>query len=256
MLSFILPAYNEELLIGKTLETLKATAKTCLGDEPFEIIVVNDASTDGTADVARASGARVIDVKKRQIAAVRNAGAKEARGEVLVFVDADTLVPPEVLRATLDALNAGAVGGGSQVWMDGHVPFLNRVFLKLFILVWRPMKLAAGCYVFARRTDFEAVGGFDEAYFASEEIWLSKALKARGKFVVVPHRVITSGRKLRMHSFTRLATLSIQLLWKRHEAWQRREGLDLWYDGKRETTGHQERGERFVSDRDRRRSMR
>lgn len=241
MISFILPAYNEEKLIGQTLATLRASAAQTLGARPFEIIVANDASTDRTAEIAREAGARVVDVRKRQIAAVRNAGAREAKGDVFIFVDADTLVPPEVLAAALEALDGGAVGGGSEVWMDGKLPFFGKLFVKAFIVVWRPMKLAAGCFIFARRADFEAVGGFDERYFASEEIWLSKALKERGKFVIVRERVVTSGRKLRMHSTSHLAKLAIQLLWKRDRAWMRREGLDMWYDGRREATGFQER---------------
>src|SRR5688572_21460895 len=90
MISFIIPAYNEELLLGRTLRALDDAARG-LG-EPFEIIVVDDASTDRTADVAREHGARVVSVNRRQIAATRNAGAREASGELLFFIDADTVV--------------------------------------------------------------------------------------------------------------------------------------------------------------------
>ena len=91
MISFVVPAHNEQLLIGDTLRILRASAEE-LG-EPFEIIVVDDASTDATAEIADALGATVKRIDRRQIAASRNAGARIARGDLFIFVDADTHVP-------------------------------------------------------------------------------------------------------------------------------------------------------------------
>src|SRR5206468_11328581 len=93
MISFIVPAHNEELLIGQALSALLKAAQA--NREFFEIIVVDDASTDRTAAIAREHNVRVISVNHRQIAATRNAGARQARGEYLFFVDADTLATPE-----------------------------------------------------------------------------------------------------------------------------------------------------------------
>ena len=73
MLSFIIPAYNEELAIGPTLQSIHEAARS-LG-VPYEIIVADDASTDRTVEIADSSGARVVAVSNRQIAATRNAGA-------------------------------------------------------------------------------------------------------------------------------------------------------------------------------------
>ncbi len=101
MISFIVPAHNEEALIGRTLSALHESART-LG-ETYEIIVANDASTDRTAAIALERGAHVVDVNRRQIAATRNAGARAAMGEMFVFVDADTAVTARVLRAALRA---------------------------------------------------------------------------------------------------------------------------------------------------------
>src|SRR3954471_9994188 len=109
--SFIIPAYNEEALIGRTLDVLRESASRLTGG--FEIIVANDHSSDRTPEIAREKGARVIDVKKRQIAAVRNAGASIAIGDILVFVDADTLVTKETLLALEKLLlRPDVVGGG------------------------------------------------------------------------------------------------------------------------------------------------
>lgn len=115
-LSFVIPAYNEARLLGSTLRAIDAAARALR--LTFELIVVDDASVDRTAEVARAHGARVIPVSFRQIAATRNAGARAAAGDWLVFVDADTIISEAVLREAVAALSAGAVGGGCVVRFD------------------------------------------------------------------------------------------------------------------------------------------
>src|SRR5258708_2014695 len=112
VISIIIPAYNEEALLGGTLRALGAA--TDVLNLPHEVIVVDDGSADRTAEIARAHGARVVAVSVRHIAAARNAGAKVATGNLLVFVDADTLVSPEVLQGAVAAVRAGAAGGGGR----------------------------------------------------------------------------------------------------------------------------------------------
>src|SRR2546426_2032088 len=143
MISFIIPAYNEEALIAQTIDSIHLAVEAT--GQPYEIIVVDDASSDRTAEIARNRGARVVMVNKRHIAAVRNAGAHESRGEILFFVDGDTLLPECTLLAALEALRSGAVGGGSNVVMDDRMSWLGRVYFQIFLLIWRPLKLAAGC---------------------------------------------------------------------------------------------------------------
>ncbi|HWB20418.1 MAG TPA: glycosyltransferase [Phycisphaerales bacterium] len=232
-ISFVVPAYNEAAVIARTLDAIHAAARAVVGEQ-YEVIVADDASTDGTGEIARQHGANVIAVQKRQIGAVRNAGARVAKGRVLIFVDADTVICEKPVRAAMREIERGAAGGGAMVgfedvsWMARAV---GRVFCEVFVL----LRLAAGCFMFCRRTDFEAVGGFDEKYFASEEIWLSKALKARGKFVVVRAQVLTSGRKIRRFGLWGLLGRFVGIMLGGQKAVQRREGLDIWYDGVRET---------------------
>src|SRR6266436_7103624 len=90
MISFIVPAYNEEHELSGTLAAIHDAASGASG--PYEIIVVDDASTDATPEIAAQAGARVISIHRRQIAAIRNAGARVAQGEYLFFVDADTRI--------------------------------------------------------------------------------------------------------------------------------------------------------------------
>jgi len=139
MVSIVVPAHNEAQVLTGTLDALRRAAASL--DRPWEIVVVDDASTDATALIARDAGARVVPVNLRHIAAVRNAGAREARGDVLVFVDADTVVPPETLAAAVGALDGGAAGGGAHVTFDGPLPWYARPgtaatlgFLRLFTL--------------------------------------------------------------------------------------------------------------------------
>jgi glycosyltransferase involved in cell wall biosynthesis len=232
-ISFIVPAYNEEVMLGATLGSLSEAART-LG-VPFERIVVNDGSTDGTAGTARALGAQVLDVELHKIGAVRNAGARIARGDLLVFVDADTLVPGPTLRQMLHAIDAGAVGGGARVRLDLHgVPWGWRALAEASCWALYRLGFAGGCFLFARREAFDAVGGFDERYFASEEIHLRIALAKLGRFALVSHPVISSGRKLRLFSAAHIARQMLRFCVHGFAMVRRREGLELWYDGRRE----------------------
>ena len=230
MLSFVIPAHNEADFVGPTIDAIRAACAELKLDGDCEIIVVDDASTDATASVARSRGARVLTVRKRQIAAVRNAGAAAAAGDVLVFVDADTTVDPALLRAALRALEEGAVGGGAYVAFDDRVPPLAHAVLRFWNVVARLAAWAAGCFIFVRRDAFEAAGGFDEAFYASEEVRLSQALKRRGRFVLLGRHVLTSARKAKQHSSRDLLALLWYLFRAGRAACRRREGLELWYE--------------------------
>lgn len=231
MISFVVPAHNEEQLLGATLEAIHQAARPV--GTPYEIVVADDASTDRTAPLAEAHGARVVHVAHRQIAATRNAGARAAQGSVLVFVDADTRVSPPVVSAALEAMRQGAVGGGAGIRFDGVVPLYARLMLPLLNWSFRLTRTAAGCFVFCTREAFAAVGGFDEAYFGAEEVVLSQALRAQGRFVILALPVITSGRKLRAYSARELFTTLLRLGLGGRKAVQKREGLELWYAERR-----------------------
>jgi len=195
VISFVVPAYNEERYLGPTLAAIHEAALA--SGEPYEIVVADDGSTDGTAALAQSRGARVVAVRNRQIAATRNAGARASSGEVLFFVDADTRVDAALVAEALAALRGGAVGGGAPVRLDA-APGWARAFMR-FVFVpcyFRIARWAAGCFVFCTRAAFEAAGGFDERYYASEEIHLSRALKRQGRFAMLGHFVTSSSRKL------------------------------------------------------------
>ena len=231
MISFIVPVYNEELLIGRALSAIHAAAGEL--SRPYEIIVVDDGSTDRTATLADECGARVVNVHHRQIARVRNAGARMAAGDILVFVDADTVITAPTLRATLDALAEGAVGGGASLRLDGSIPWHGWLLLWLVQAGMRLGRFAAGCYVFCTREAFDAVGGFDERLFATEEIALSRALARQGRVVILRETVESSGRKLRTFSGWEILRLLSAVAFHGSGALRRRDGLELWYGHRR-----------------------
>ena len=228
MLSIIIPAHDEAALIGATLAALRAAAATLHLDH--EILVVDDASTDATAAIAEASGARVVHVTHRQIAATRNAGAEAARGDRLLFVDADTLVDATVLTAAIAAMDAGAVGGGCRVRLAGHVRWRERALAGALTQVLRWMKIAPGCFMFCTRDAFDAVGGFDLRWYAGEDVAMSRAMAAHGRFVLLREAVLTSDRKLR--TFT--VGEHLRFLWRfmrsGRSVLRSRDALDIWYD--------------------------
>lgn len=230
--SFIVPAHDEERLLAATLQAIHYGAAACA--IRYEIIVVDDASTDRTAVIAAESGARVVPVQHRQIAATRNSGARAARGDWLVFIDADTLINPEVLQSALDALCAGFVGGGATVRFEGQIPRYARVLLPVLTPMMRWLRMAAGCFMFCTRSAFDATGGFDQRLFAAEEIALSAALRKIGRFMILRESVLTSGRKLRTYSGFEVLSIIAHGMTSGRGMLERRDHLQLWYAPRRE----------------------
>jgi len=232
VISFIIPAYNEELLLGSTLRSLHEAGQA-LG-EPYEVIVVDDASTDRTAAVAKEHGARVVEVAHRQIAATRNSGAREAKGNFLIFVDADTLVDVPVVRAALQALRDGAVGGGCDIRFDGRLPLWARLLIVPSRWLYRVARLASGCFLFCTRRAMENAGGFNEDMYAAEEAAFVRTLQRQGRFVILRETVVTSGRKLRAYSPWEILRVLSRLAVLGRKAVRERQGLEIWYGARRE----------------------
>jgi glycosyltransferase involved in cell wall biosynthesis len=232
MISFIVPAYNEEHELPDTLTAIHAAAS--VATQQYEIIVVDDASTDTTPEIASVGGAKVIPINRRQIAASRNAGGRAAQGEYLFFIDADTRINRAHVTEAVIALEAGYAGGSARVAMDGFIPVWGRMLLRGFSSVYFGLNLGAGAFLFTTRRNFDAVGGFDEQYFAGEEVYFSIELKKLGGFKVLREPVVTSGRKLRMYPAKHFLRKFFGVIVRGPSGVRSRARLSLWYDGKRE----------------------
>lgn len=210
--SIIIPAYNEEALLPDTLSSLHLAMDSI--PHRGEIIVVDNNSTDKTRKVAEEFGARVIFEPHRQIARARNSGAQSARSKFLIFLDADTLLPPQLLQVAIKLLEKeGYCGGGTLIKFDSELPFLAKVLVRFWNWLSKTGKLAAGSFIFCLARVFHDIGGFDENIYAAEEITFSRKIKGWGKkhgllFTIVDsHPVITSGRKFHWYSSFQIALL-------------------------------------------------
>lgn len=234
--TLIVPAWNEAAFIGPTLTALQA-AMAGVSGHTGELVVVDNNSTDDTAQVATASGARVVFEPVNQIARARNAGARAANGEALIFVDADTVAAAELLQAALDRLASGrVVGGGATLAPDKPVTGMASFGLEFWNTIGRAAKLAAGCFVYVRRDAFDAIGGFSEQVYAGEEIFLSRRLKRYARqhamrFDIIPAPpVVTSVRKLDWYTPGQLARQAALVLIP--GAIYSKTLCRTWYDGR------------------------
>ena len=240
-LSFIIPAYNEELELPATIEAIRKAAEDRSAEgrirrgKHYEIIVVDDASSDETSDIARNAGTQVVRINRRQIAAARNAGARAAKGEILFFVDADTGINSKHVGGAIAALEEGCAGGGARIVVSGTIPVWAHIFLKAFCALYFGFNFGAGAFLFTTRKNFNAVGGFDEKLFIGEEIYFSMALRKLGRFKILRDPAATSGRKLRMYSAREILGNFLSVILRGPRAARSRARLHIWYDGKRET---------------------
>jgi glycosyltransferase involved in cell wall biosynthesis len=233
VISFIIPAYNEEFELPRCIAAIHAAAENA--NREYEIIVVDDGSTDTTAVVGARAGARVISINRRHIAAVRNTGARAALGDILFFVDADTRINPKHVVDAIAALEVGCSGGSARILADGVIPLWGRIFIRVFCTIYFASKLGAGAFLFTTRKNFDAIGGFDEQLFVGEEIYFSLALRKLGCFKILREPIVTSGRKLRMYSARHILSRSFAIVIRGTRAVRSRDRLEFWYDGKRES---------------------
>jgi glycosyltransferase involved in cell wall biosynthesis len=207
-ISLVIPAWNEAALLPRLLDSVAIAIRRWIDaghrDDSIEVIVADNGSTDATADIARERGCRVVEVEKRVIAASRNGGAAIAQGDILCFIDADSIVHPDTFLAIDTAMNdPRTVGGATGVTMERWSPGIALSYAIVLPLVWLT-GFDTGV-VFWRRADFEALGGYDERRMIAEDVdflWRLRRLgRTRGQRLVrVRHaKAITSTRKFDTH---------------------------------------------------------
>ncbi len=235
MISFCIPAHNEEKLIGATVRAIHAAAASLNLDH--EVVVADDGSTDRTGEVAQEAGARVVRVEHRKISATRNSAAHASQGRTLFFIDADTIIEARHVREALDLLESGHIGGGALVEFDGPVPLYARFILGVLLPLYGALGYSAGAFMFCTREAYLASGGFPEEYYGAEEVFFAHRLKKQGRFRLIKGKVLTSGRKVRTHSMWEVLGTIGQTFWKGPGFAKKRENMDFWYGERREDPG-------------------
>lgn len=201
-ISLIIPAYNEERFLGRTIERLQFALAANQSEElTWEIILCDNNSTDKTAELAAQLGARVVFEPVNQISRARNTGAGIAQGDWYLFVDADSYPPPKLMAEAIAVIaDGGHIGCGTTVVVEGGTLF-NKLRMERLNPLFRHFNLSGGAFLICQSDAFRALGGFSTDLYAYEEIDFVLRLKRFGakrgeKFVVLHHHpVVTSGRK-------------------------------------------------------------
>jgi glycosyltransferase involved in cell wall biosynthesis len=239
-ISVVVPAFNEEKLLGRSLAEIKtAAAAFTRRDWQFELVVCDNNSTDRTAEIARAAGALVVFEPFNQIGRARNSGAAAASGDWLIFVDADSHPSAELFADVADQIASGhCLAGGSTVRLDEKMLAAGMI-TGLWNLVSRWKKWLAGSFIFVEAGAFRKLGGFNPEYFAAEELDLSQRLQKlareqRKKIVILRrHPLVTSARKMKLYTPRELGGFFLRTIFSHRRAVRSRETAYMWYDGRR-----------------------
>lgn len=206
--SVIVPAYNESKLLEKTLISIKHAMSST--DALWELIVVNNNSTDNTSDVAKSLKTKVVFEEFNSIARARNTWALAAKNELLIFIDADTTIPPNIIDKCICTLkDSSCIAGWAKIRFDCRLWTHVSFFLYLWHFFSKALWLYSWSFVFCRKDVFETIWWFNTSLYAWEDIIFSVALRRWSKvnwkytFLLNDH-ITTSSRKIKNYSMFRL----------------------------------------------------
>ncbi len=241
-ISVVIPAYIEEKYLPETIKHIQLAQAHFIQNihpaPPTEILVVNNASTDQTAKIARELGARVIDHEVRNISGVRNAGIKAAKYSVVVMIDADSHLQSNALTEVYLLMQKGkTIGGGFNVKIITHKKFY-RLAASVFQVLVRALAGISGAMFFFDREAALKFGGFREDRLAAEDSIFARSLRAYGKingqkkFAYLSHVTVGTLDRKDTDFFTLIGWVSkaLQAFFGRK---QTIEELNYWYDPKR-----------------------
>lgn len=239
LISVVVPAYNEADYIAETISSLRAAALEVEG--PVEIIVVDNNSSDNTAQIVRSLGAKVVFEPVNQIARARNVGAGVPSGRYLVFLDADTRIEGDILAKVAENLASGQVIGGGA-WVEPDSTGMPRFLFKYLVNYGLSFKnVSVGPFLYCEREAFIRAGGFDQELYAAEEFRFAEHMKAQGRKVDKKwklikyghgHRVITSSRKFGRLGGLEMVFSNIHLLWKGGQKLRKKDQCSFWYQAR------------------------
>lgn len=237
--SVVVPAFNEEALLAGSLSAIREAMQVFeQAGNMSELIVCDNNSTDRTAEIARAAGAKVVFEPVNQIARARNTGAAQASGDWLLFVDADSYPTAALFEETRAAIASGCLAGGATVSLDSADPAI-RFWVAAWNFLSRRARWAAGSFIFCEAAAFRRLGGFSQDLYAAEEIDLFKRLKRLARrerrAIVILHRnpLRTSGRKALLYTKREHFAFMLKTLLLGGRNLRSRESCYAWYDGRR-----------------------
>ncbi|HOV27286.1 MAG TPA: glycosyltransferase [Pseudobacteroides sp.] len=201
LFSILIPAHNEEKYVVKCFESIKNASLQYPGR--VEVIVTANRCTDRTVEIAKSYNAKVVYEDAKNLAKIRNAGAKVATGEIIITIDADSCMSQDMLIEIEKEIRTDkSIGGCAKLKMERTSPgiFFNMHVIATIGAIANGLPKGAGLF-WCRKTDFDAIGGFDENLRVAEDIDFAKRLKQYGKkknkkFIRLPRAfVVTSTRK-------------------------------------------------------------
>ncbi len=211
MLSVIIPTLNEA---DSLLRTLDGVARAATGGRSFEVIIADAGSYDGTLDLACARGCLGFRAARTQRAEQMNEGAARARGGTLLFLHADTVLPPGALGQVLAACGRpGVAGGGFARRYDSPSRWLR---LTCWLARWRNRWFGwhlGDQAIFVQRAIFERLGGFRDLD-VFEDVDFSRRLAREGKLVTLHPPVLSSARRFAGQGAFRRSLADAWLMWR------------------------------------------
>lgn len=198
MISVIIPAHNEEKYILRTVQSVKNQRF-----KNFEIIVVDDGSTDKTASIVKNEVDFVVSLKKKSGAArARNMGVKKSSGEMLVFLDADTILSPGVLEE-IERNKKNFIIGSCVIKPDNQ-RLKHRIVMWLKNRLLCPFGISNGI-LFCPRNVFNRFGPFNEKMKKREEGAFLRSVKKHGRFVIIKEPIVSSMRRFERKGYLYIA---------------------------------------------------
>ncbi|MFH1075276.1 MAG: glycosyltransferase [Pseudomonadota bacterium] len=197
--SIIIPARNEERFIVRCLKSIRAAARSFAGE--IEIVVSLNRCTDRTEEIAKSYGAVIVRNDSKNLSMIRNAGAKAAHGDIIVTIDADSWMSPNMLTEIDRFIRSGRyIGGGVMMYPERLSLGIISTILLIFPVILMHRVISGGLF-WCLRSDFEAIQGFDESLVSVEDIDFARRLRIYGKTkrkrlaTITKAHIMTSCRK-------------------------------------------------------------
>jgi len=174
LISIIIPAYNEEKLIKRAINSIKKQTY-----KNYEIIIVTNKCTDKTPEIARRYTDKFFDLKEGNTASSKNIGAQHAAGDILVFFDADSIMSENLLKDIRQAVKDGYIGGVCRTYPDN-----NKLKAKIYWWlghIYNYIYLLPHALTFCKKDVFKKIKGYDKRLYIAEDSTLLRKIKKKGK---------------------------------------------------------------------------